>query len=89
MDANMAQSVLESYNIKGNKDLLGGNSESNYKDFDAGKAKMTYDIMGKHITEFRRREEDEIPEIFILLTQYFETNEEYMKLEGIFRKCPA
>lgn len=42
-------------------------SESKYKNFDVTTAVQTYDILGKHISEFPREEPEVIPEIFTLI----------------------
>ena len=41
--------------------------------------------MGKHLYEFKRKEEDDVPEIFILLIKFFDDNPELLKTEGLFR----
>jgi hypothetical protein len=43
--------------------------------------------MGKHITEFKRKSSDDIPEVFILLISYFEVYPHHLKQEGLFRKA--
>lgn len=60
-------------------------SDSKYEDFDPDTAVQTYDIIGKHISEFKRDEGENVPEIIQLVFSYFEQNEEYMKVQGIFR----
>lgn len=50
---------------------------------------QTQDIIGKHIYEFKRKDPDSVPEIFILLVAYFEINEFLLKTEGIFRLSGA
>lgn len=56
-----------------------------YKDFDTQNVKQTTDILGKHIYEFKRRENDLIPEIFILIVSFFEVHHSLLKTEGLFR----
>ena len=56
-----------------------------YKDFDVTTAVQSYDILGKHLYEFPRSEGETIPEIFTVIFNYFERNEDHMKQEGIFR----
>jgi hypothetical protein len=46
---------------------------------------MTYDVIGKHIYEFKRSSEDDVPEIFILLVSFFEVHPYLLETEGIFR----
>ena len=46
---------------------------------------MTFDIIGKHIYEFKRSSDDEVPEIFILIVSFFEINNNLLETEGIFR----
>jgi hypothetical protein len=43
--------------------------------------------MGKHICEFKRKNPDDVPEIFILLISYFEVYPDHLKTEGLFRKA--
>jgi len=47
------------------------------------------DILGKHIYEFKRKGENDVPEIFILLVTFFEVQPHLMKTEGIFRKAAS
>lgn len=67
-----------------NKDVV-STSDAKYKDFDPSTAVQTYDIIGKHISEFPREETEAVPEIFTLIFNYFEENEKYLQTEGIFR----
>ena len=67
------------------KKVINYSSEEKYRDFDTKNAIQTCDIMGKHISEFKRAENDTVPEVFHLLFNYFEENEEYIKREGVFR----
>jgi hypothetical protein len=52
-----------------------------------------YDVIGKHIYEFKRRDtgadQEEVPEIFVLLVSYFEAQPELMRTEGLFRKAAS
>jgi hypothetical protein len=54
--------------------------EDKYADYDTDLAIQTYDIIGKHISQFKRPEpqsihgtDGDIPECFMLLVNYFET----------------
>jgi len=60
-------------------------SDSKYKNFDISTAIQTYDILGKHISEFPRGEEEAIPEIFTVIFSYFQMNKKHINTEGIFR----
>ena len=40
--------------------------DGQYKDFDTTTAVQTYEVLGKHLYEFMRSEEESIPEIFTL-----------------------
>jgi hypothetical protein len=53
--------------------------------FDPNTAVPTYDIMGKHIMEFRRLPSQQVPEIFVLLVSFFEVHQHLLKTEGLFR----
>lgn len=46
------------------------------------------DVIGKHLSELSKSEDEFVPEIFILLVKYFESSESHMKTEGLF-KYPA
>lgn len=46
--------------------------DDQYLDFHRDQAVQTYDVLGKHIYEFKRKSDDDIPEIFVLLVAYFE-----------------
>lgn len=67
------------------KKVIVSTSDSKYRKFDSEAAVQTYDIIGKHISEFKRADGDLVPEIFLLLFNYFEQNEVFMKTEGVFR----
>jgi hypothetical protein len=41
--------------------------------------------MGKHIMEFKRKHNQKIPEIFLLLVSFFEVHGHLVKTEGLFR----
>lgn len=41
--------------------------------------------MGKHLYEFKRGGEDDVPEIFIILVKFFENKPELIRTEGLFR----
>lgn len=43
--------------------------------------------MGKHITEFKRKHADDVPEVFILLISFFQVYPYHLKTEGLFRKA--
>lgn len=66
------------------KDVLSTSNEK-YKEFDATQAVQTYEIFGKHISEFPREEGESVPEVFTLIFEYFQQNEQFMQKEGIFR----
>lgn len=68
----------------GQKDVI-DRCEERYKNFDPETAVPTYDIMGKHIMEFRRRHSQYVPEIFVLLVSFFEVHPQLLKSEGLFR----
>lgn len=59
--------------------------EERYKNFNRDEAVQTADVIGKHIYEFKRKENEYVPEIFILLITFFEVNAELLKTEGLFR----
>lgn len=60
-------------------------SDSKYKDFDISTAIQTYDILGKHLSEFPRSDDEMIPEIFTVIFSYFKRNKGHMNTEGLFR----
>ena len=62
---------------------------ADFSTFKTKNAVQTTHIMGKHITEFKRQKNSKIPDIFLLLVNYFESNPERMKTEGIFRVAGA
>lgn len=66
------------------KDIV-SKSDSKYVNFDSSTAVQTHQILGKHISEFPREEGETVPEIFTLIFNYFEANEENLKWEGLFR----
>ena len=45
---------------------------------------MTQDIIGKYLHEFKRKGENEVPEIFVLLVSYFEFEPAQLREPGIF-----
>jgi hypothetical protein len=59
--------------------------DMSYMNYDRWQAVQTYDIIGKHIYEFKSKGKDEVPDIFILLVSYFEITPELYKSEGLFR----
>lgn len=68
------------------KDVL-DKGDDQYQNFNlTGKIVQTYDVIGKHLYEFKRREGDAmVPEIFILLVTFFEVQPHLLKTEGLFR----
>ena len=46
---------------------------------------QTFDIIGKHIYEFKNKGGDSVPDVFILLISFFEMHPELYKTEGLFR----
>jgi hypothetical protein len=76
-------------NVVGDKKLfkkdIVSKSDSKYMNFDSSTAVQTHQILGKHISEFPREEGETVPEIFTLIFNYFEANEDNMKCEGLFR----
>lgn len=67
------------------KKVIVSSGDTKYLSFDPLTAVQTHDVMGKHIYEFQRSEGDNVPEIFQLIFNYYEQNEEYIKTEGVFR----
>ena len=59
--------------------------DDQYLNFEVENAVPTYDIMGKHIFEFRRQTKQNIPEIFLLLVSFFDVHSHLLKTEGLFR----
>lgn len=45
----------------------------------------TNDVIGKHLYEFMREDQDSVPDIFIALVNFFEYSPELLKTEGLFR----
>lgn len=41
--------------------------------------------MGRHLYEFKRSDNEDVPEVFVLLVKYFEEYPELLETEGIFR----
>lgn len=60
-----------------------------YENYNPHSAVQTQDIIGKHVYEFKRQGSEEVPEIFFLLINYFESQPELYKTEGLFRVCGA
>lgn len=59
--------------------------DERYHNFDLRTAVQSTDLIGKHVYEFKRKENELVPEIFILLITYFEVNPYLLKTEGLFR----
>jgi hypothetical protein len=60
------------------KDVI-STSNAKYKNFDVSTAVQTYEIYGKHISEFKREEGELVPEVFTLIFEYFKQNHKYIK----------
>lgn len=50
---------------------------------------QTFDVIGKHIYEFKRKHSEDVPEIFVLLVAYFESQPHLLETEGVFRKAAS
>lgn len=59
--------------------------DDKYLNFDLASAVQTTDVIGKHIYEFKRREGDQVPELFTLIVLYFEAFPGTLRAEGLFR----
>jgi hypothetical protein len=75
---------MECFKVGFTKDVI-EKGDDYYLNFKAENAEMTYDIIGKHLTEFIKDDIMIVPEFFILIKSFFEAYPHLYATEGIFR----